>query len=107
MLYQACNSRFWCVLMYVQQLQAAITTKRLGAQGSTSAWAPFLEVLPERVDTPLVWGDAQRELLLRGSPVAEASAARSASIRAEWGAISAAAPHLPPGERWRASTVAY
>jgi protein-histidine N-methyltransferase len=101
------QNRYWCILIHMQHLQAAITTKQLVAQGSTSAWAPFLEVLPERVDTPLVWDDAQRELLLRGSPVAEASAARSASIRAEWGAISAAAPDLPPGERWRASAVAY
>ena len=87
----------------LQHMQAASDTTLLGPQGATSAWAPFLEVLPERVDTPLVWDDAQRELLLRGSPVAEASATRSASIRAEWGAISAAAPDLPPGERWHAA----
>ena len=101
------QTRYWCGLKYMQHLQAGINTTPRASQGAASAWAPFLEVLPERVDTPLVWDDAQRELLLRGSPVAEASATRAASIRAEWGDISAAAPDLPPGERWRASTVTY
>lgn len=67
-------------------------------QGSASAWAPFLDTLPARIDTPLLWDEAQRGELLRGSPVAAASAQRAASIRAEWGAISAAAPDLPSGQ---------
>ena len=105
-LYQDCRWKLF-VSLYITAFTGCTDPTPLVAQGATSAWAPFLDVLPERVDTPLVWDDAQRELLLRGSPVAEASAMRSASIRAEWGAISAAAPDLPPGERWRAGTFVY
>lgn len=54
---------------------------------AASAWVPLLDSLPRRVDAPVLWEDAQRGELLRGSPVLEESRAREATLRAEWSEI--------------------
>lgn len=54
---------------------------------TASTWAPLLAALPARIDTPVLWEDAHRNELLRGSPVLEESRSRKAALNAEWSDI--------------------
>jgi hypothetical protein len=74
-----------------------------GMQGERSEWAPFMASLPARTLTPVLWPDALRGELLRGSPVLAEARQRQAALAREWGAIADAAAADPgrfsPGAR--------
>lgn len=65
------------------------------AQGEGSEWAPFLASLPARTLTPVLWPDALRGELLRGSPVLAEARQRQAALEREWGAIAEVAAADP------------
>lgn len=77
---------------------------RAAAQGASSDWAPLLRTLPEETLSPILWSEAEREELLRGSPVLAEAAARRRALEQEWaeigGLAAADAATYPPGERW-------
>jgi protein-histidine N-methyltransferase len=53
-----------------------------------STWAPLVSALPKATDTPILWDDAERATLLRGSPILAESRAREATLRQEWAEIA-------------------
>jgi histone-lysine N-methyltransferase SETD3 len=61
----------------------------------SSPWAPLLAALPRATESPLLWPDAERAELLRGSPTLAEARAREAALRAEWAEIAATAAADP------------
>jgi len=62
--------------------------------GAGSPWRVFLDSLPRRTDTPVLWADAERAALLRGSPILEEARAREKALGEEWDSISLQASSL-------------
>eukprot|EP00892_Ulva_mutabilis_P004342 jgi/Ulvmu1/227/UM001_0231.1 len=54
-----------------------------------SAFAPFIEALPEATNTPILWEADFRDLKLAGSPTLPLAREREAAIRKEWADIEA------------------
>ncbi|KAL2623620.1 hypothetical protein R1flu_003825 [Riccia fluitans] len=49
-------------------------------QGQLSKWYPFLKLFPEATASPLLWSDAERDELLKGSPALEEVKDRVAAL---------------------------
>lgn len=47
----------------MHRLQVALFLISERAAGGGSAWAPYIQTLPEQPPSPLFWGSAERELL--------------------------------------------
>jgi histone-lysine N-methyltransferase SETD3 len=73
----------------------ALWLARERAAGAASEWAPLLATLPAASDSPVLWPDEQRAVLLRGSPTLGESRAREAALREEWAAVAAAIAASP------------
>ena len=81
------------------------------AAGPTSPSAPLLRSLPSSTDTPILWEDAERGELLKGSPILAEARARDAALDAAWAGLEqrAVAAGLGGGEpaaarsAWRAA----
>ncbi|GMH33200.1 hypothetical protein BSKO_01034 [Bryopsis sp. KO-2023] len=57
--------------------------------GSASSWRPFLETLPDRTMTPILWTESERKKLLSGSPVQEEAEIRINTLKSEWQTLEA------------------
>ena len=55
--------------------------------GAASASAPLLRSLPPATNTPILWPDAERAALLRGSPTLAEARARDAALDAAWAGL--------------------
>lgn len=66
----------------------ALFLMRQKSLGSASPWTPLLATLPAATATPILWDDALRAELLRGSPVLPEARSREAALKAEWAAIT-------------------
>jgi protein-histidine N-methyltransferase len=68
------------------------------AAGVDSTCAPLLRSLPPSTDTPILWSDADRADLLKGSPVLGEARARDAALDAAWAGLEAGAVAAGLGE---------
>ena len=81
----------------VTALALWLAAERGAAGGGTPKWAPLLATLPATVDTPVLWADEERAVLLRGSPaLAEARARDAALDEAHARLVEAAGGTAPP-----------
>lgn len=59
-----------------------LLAERANQEGSK--WAPYLATLPATTESALLWSEAELQTLLKGSPVAEEAASRTALLRSQW-----------------------
>lgn len=53
-------------------------------QGTASSWAPLLATYPQQTLTPILWDEAERQELLKGSTVLNEARTRQAALQQEW-----------------------
>lgn len=80
----------------VTALALWLAAERGGSGGPAAKWAPLLATLPATVDTPVLWDDDERAVLLRGSPVLAEARARDAALDAAHAALVEAAGGAAP-----------
>ena len=72
----------------------------IALQGARSTWSPFLQALPERTLSPILWSDEELDQLM-GSPVVGEARDRRAALQSEWATlnekIAADISQYPPG----------